>query len=156
MGAHVADTSELSPSSLPVWLIWAWLIYFTEKAMAPHSSVLACRIPGTEEPGGLLSLGSHRVERDWSDLAAAAAQSFPGGASRKEPACQRDVELQVWSLGWEDPLEEGMTTHFSILPWRIPWSKEPDRLQSMGLQRVGHDWSNLALTHIVYIPCLGE
>ena len=44
-----------------------------EKEMATHSSVLACRIPGTGEPGGLLSLGSHRVGHDWSDLAAAAA-----------------------------------------------------------------------------------
>ena len=44
-----------------------------EKAMAPHSSVLAWRIPGTEKPGGLLSLGSHRVRHDWSNLAAAAA-----------------------------------------------------------------------------------
>ena len=44
-----------------------------EKEMAPHSSVLAWRIPGTGEPGGLLSLGSHKVRHDWSDLAAAAA-----------------------------------------------------------------------------------
>ena len=44
-----------------------------EKAMAPHSSVLAWRIPGTGEPGGLPSMGSHRVGHDWSDLAAAAA-----------------------------------------------------------------------------------
>ena len=44
-----------------------------EKEMATHSSILAWRIPGTEEPGGLLSMGSHRVGHDWSDLAAAAA-----------------------------------------------------------------------------------
>ena len=44
-----------------------------EKEMATHYSVLAWRIPGTGEPGGLLSMGSHRVEQDWSDLAAAAA-----------------------------------------------------------------------------------
>ena len=47
--------------------------YALEKEMAAHSSVLAWRIPGTAEPGGLLSLGSHRVRHDWSDLAAAAA-----------------------------------------------------------------------------------
>ena len=45
----------------------------------------------------------------------------------------------VRSLGWEDPLEEGMATHSSILAWRILWTEEPGRLQSMGLQRVGHD-----------------
>ena len=47
--------------------------YDLEKEMATHSSVLACRIPGTGEPGGLPSMGSHRVGHDWSDLAAAAA-----------------------------------------------------------------------------------
>ena len=48
-------------------------------------------------------------------------------------------EMRVPSLGREDPLEEGMATHSSILAWRIPWTEEPDRLQSMVLQRVGHD-----------------
>ena len=48
-------------------------------------------------------------------------------------------ETQVRSLGREDPLEEGMTAHSSILTWRISWTEEPGRLQSMGLQRVGHD-----------------
>ena len=48
-------------------------------------------------------------------------------------------EIWVQSLGWEDPLEEGMATHSSILAWRIPWTEEPGRLQSMGLQRVRHD-----------------
>ena len=43
------------------------------------------------------------------------------------------------SLGQEDRLEEGMATHSSILAWRIPWTEEPGRLQSMGSQRVGHD-----------------
>ena len=45
-------------------------------------------------------------------------------------------EIQVQSLGQEDPLEKGMTTHSSILVWRIPWTEEPGRLQSMGLHRV--------------------
>ena len=48
-------------------------------------------------------------------------------------------ETQVQSLGQEDPLENGMATHSSILSRRIPWTEEPGRLQSMGLQRVGHD-----------------
>ena len=46
-------------------------------------------------------------------------------------------ETWVWSLGWDDPLEEGMATHSSILAWRIPWPEEPGRLQSMGWQRDG-------------------
>jgi len=48
-------------------------------------------------------------------------------------------EIQVNSLVWEDPLEEGMATHSSILAWRIPWTEEPDGLQLIGLQRVRHD-----------------
>ena len=48
-------------------------------------------------------------------------------------------ESQVRSLGWEDPLEKEMATHSSVLDWRIPWTGEPGGLQSMGLQRVGHD-----------------
>ena len=48
-------------------------------------------------------------------------------------------ETWVRSLGWEDPLEKEMATHSSTLAWRIPWRKEPGRLQSMGLQRVRHD-----------------
>ena len=47
-------------------------------------------------------------------------------------------ETPVRSLGQEDPLETGMVTHSSILAWRIPWTEEPDGLQSMGLQRVRH------------------
>ena len=49
------------------------------------------------------------------------------------------LETWVRSLGQEDPLEKGMATHSSILAWRIPWTEEPDRLQSMGLQRVRHE-----------------
>ena len=52
--------------------------------------------------------------------------------------------MQVQSLGQEDPLEVGMATHSSILAWKIPWTEEPGRLQSIESQRVGHDWSNLA------------
>ena len=52
------------------------------------------------------------------------------------PAIQ---EMQVRSPGREDPLEEEMTTHSSILPWRIPWTEKPGGLQFMGSQRVGHD-----------------
>ena len=50
-------------------------------------------------------------------------------------------ETWVQSLGWEDPLEKEMATHSSTLAWRIPWREEPGRLQSLGSQRVGHDWA---------------
>ena len=52
------------------------------------------------------------------------------------PAMQ---EMRVQFLGWEDPLEKEMATHSSIVVWEIPWIEEPGRLQSMGLQTVGHD-----------------
>ena len=55
-------------------------------------------------------------------------------------------ETWVRSLGWEDPLEKEMATHSSTLAWKIPWTEEPGRLQSMGLQRVGHDWATLPFT----------
>ena len=62
---------------------------------------------------------------------------FPSSSVVKNlPAMQ---ETRVRSLGWKDPLEKEMATHSSILAWRIPWTEEPDRLQSMGLQTVGHD-----------------
>ena len=56
---------------------------------------------------------------------------------KNPPAMQ---ETWVRSLGQEDSLEKGMATHFSILAWRIPWTQKPCVLQSMGSQRVGHDW----------------
>ena len=57
--------------------------------------------------------------------------SFPGGSDGKE--LPEMWETPVWSLGWEDLLEKGMTTHSSVHAWRIPWREEAGRLQSMGL-----------------------
>ena len=68
--------------------------------------------------------------------------SLPLGASlvaqmvKRLPAMQ---ETQVQSLGRDDPLEKEMATHSRTLAWKIPWTEEPGRLQSMGLQRVGHN-----------------
>ena len=55
---------------------------------------------------------------------------------RNSPAVQ---ETWVQFLGWEDPLEEGMETHYSILAWRVPWTEEPGGLQSMGMQGIRND-----------------
>ena len=62
---------------------------------------------------------------------------FSGGASGKEPICQ--CKMWVQPLVWEDPPEEGMATHSSILGWRIPQTEEPSRLQSIGSQWIVHD-----------------
>ena len=56
--------------------------------------------------------------------------------------------MQVWYLGQEDPLVEGTATDSSILAWETPWTEEPCRLQMMGLQRVGHDWSDLVCKYL--------
>ena len=62
--------------------------------------------------------------------------SLAAQTGKNLPAMQ---ETQVQSLGQEDPLEKGMTTHSSIPAWRIPWTEEPGGLQSMGSQSVRHD-----------------
>ena len=54
---------------------------------------------------------------------------------------QEAQEMQVWSLGQEDPLEEEVAAHSSVLAWEIPWKEEPGGLQSTGLQKVEHDWA---------------
>ena len=70
---------------------------------------------------------------------------FPGGLAGKNlPATQEPQETQIRCVGQEDPLEKVMATHFSILAWRTPWTEESGGLQSIGLKRVGHNWSNLA------------
>ena len=65
------------------------------------------------------------------------------------PAMQ---ETQVQSLSWEDLQEKEMATHSSTLAWKIPWTEEPGSLQSMGLQRMGHDWA----TSLSLIPASSE
>ena len=161
-----------------------------EKAMAPHPGTLAWRIPWTEEPGGLQSLGSRRVGHNWAT--SLSLFTFMHWRRKWQPTpvflpgesqgwgslvgCRYGVaqsrtrlkwlsngsssiywelpwwlrwlkhllavrENQVRSLGGEDPLEKEMTTHFSTLAWKIPWMEEPRRLQSIGWQRVAHDWA---------------
>ena len=68
------------------------------------------------------------------NLAWGASLMAPGD---EESACNAGDLGSI--LGWEDPLEKGMATHSSILAWRIPWTEEPVRLQTMGSKRVGHD-----------------
>ena len=69
---------------------------------------------------------------------------FPGGSDSKESA-----HNVGWSLSQGDPLEKEVATYSGILAWRIPWTEEPGRLQSMGLQRVRHNWETNTHTHAV-------
>ena len=115
---------------------WIWLSNFTlffhchalEKEMATHSSVLAWRIPGMVEPGGLPSLGSHRVGHDWSDLAAAAAgnvQGFPGGAVVKNlPADAGDARYVGSAPGSERSPGGGHGNPFQYSWWENSMDRE--------------------------------
>ena len=76
--------------------------------------------------------------RSWASQAVLVVKNLPANAGDL-----RDTSLIP---GLEDSLEEGMATHFNILACRIPWTEEPGGLQPIGLQRVGHDWSDLAHT----------
>ena len=64
---------------------------------------------------------------------------FPGSVVKNLPAIQETQEIWVRSLGWDNPLEEEMATHSSILALEISWTEEPGGLWFLGLQRVGHD-----------------
>ena len=64
---------------------------------------------------------------------------------------QEMEEVWVWSLGWDNPLEEGMATHSSILAWGIPWTEEPGGLQSMRLQRLRKEGSDLAVSDLIEV-----
>ena len=94
-------------------------------------------VPGAEgvrgqEIGRAAScLTSHGMEGEFLKYSSLMAQMV-----KNLPAMQ---ETRVQSLGWEDLLEKEMVTHSGILAWRIPWTEEPDGLQSSGLQRVGHE-----------------
>jgi len=100
--------------------LWCLLSHSAEKAMAPHSSTLAWKIPWAEKPGRLQSMGSLRVRHNWA------------------------TSLSLFTfLHWRMQ-EKKMATHSSVLAWRIPGTGEPGGLLSMGSHRVGHGWSDLA------------
>ena len=132
--------------------------------MAPHSSTLAWKIPWTEEPGRLQSMGSRRVGHDW--VTSLSLFTFMHWRRKWQPT---PVFLAGESQGWRSlvgcspwghkesdttewlhfhfhfhALEKEMATHSSVLGWRIPGTAELGGLPSMGSHRVGHDWSDLA------------
>ena len=89
------------------------------------------------DPGSIPGLGrslggglGNPLQYSWASLVAQMVKNLP--------AMQELQETQVRSLSQEDPLEEGMATHSSIIAWRLPWTEEPGWLQFMGSQRVGH------------------
>ena len=92
-----------------------------EREMATHSSVLAWRIPGTGEPGGLPSLGSHRVGHDWRDLAAAAAVSWWAVC---ECVCETGIHLRLWIRSWCSQRGKPWLSHLVLLSY-FSWVHSP-------------------------------
>ena len=90
--------------------------------------------------------GWHRGSTQWTLIITVIMLTvgFPGGSAVKNLPSVPVLKSPVWSLGQEYPLKKGMATHSSVLAWRIPRTEESGGLQSMALQRVGHDWSGLA------------
>lgn len=120
---------------LPCWLV-----------VSEELSELNNGFPSSIKKKSTLNGGS-RLYRPWSLHNTGNALVFPGCGSDKEVTCQcRIDEIQLQSLGQEDPGEEDMAIHFSILDWRVPQTKELGSCQSMGSQS-WHDWSYLARTH---------
>ena len=135
-----------------------------ERAMATHSSVLAWRIPGTGEPGGLLSMGPHRVGHNWSDLVVAAAAaaaactfcgnvnwySYYGKQNGDSLKTRNKATIHGDDIGWDGWMA-------SLIQWTWVWANsgrlwrigKPSMLQFMGFQRVRHDW---AIEQQQYIP----
>ena len=113
-----------------------------EKGMATHSSILAWRIPWTEEPGRLQSMGSQRVGHDWATSLSFTFMSYIGlprwlSVKRTHLPVQ---EMQIWTLGWENLLEKAMATHSSILAWKSHGQRSLVSYSPWGCKRVGHDW----------------
>ena len=128
--------------------------------MAAHSRTLAWKIPWTEEPGGLQSMGSLRVRHDW---ATSLSRIGEGNGNPLQCYClENPRDRGVW---WAaiygvaegqtrandftftfhfHALEKEMATHSSVIAWRLPGTGEPGGLPSMGWHRVGHNWSDLA------------
>ena len=128
--------------------------------MTPYSSPLAWKIPWTEEPGGLQSMGSLRVGHDWATSLSLFTfmhwrrkwQPTPVFLPGESQGRGSLVGCRLWgrtesntteSLHFHS-LEKEMAAHSYVLGWRLPGTGEPGGLLSMGLHRVGHDWSDLA------------
>ena len=128
-----AWSAVISPSFR--YLLHLFLMLISYIYGFPHSSVDKESTCNAGDPGSIP--GSRRspgegigypFQCSWASLVVQLVKNVPSMQ-----------ETRIRPLGWEDPLEKGMATHSSILAWRIPWTEEPGRLQSMGLQRVGLD-----------------
>ena len=145
---------------------------YAEKAMATHSSTLAWKIPWMGEPGRLQSMGSPGVRHDWATSLSCLGEGNgnplqcsclenprDGGAwwAAVYGVAQSRTRLKWLSSSSSSSIHlwaKGMATHSSICAWTIPWTEETCKLQSLGLQRVRHDWSDWAYMHTSINPTL--
>ena len=134
------------PSESPTGLI----LYYKHRRCKPAASLqLGCTTlqvwpgdqtkkarSGSSRKSWASRIASIHVLLHWASLVAQTGKHLPA-----------TWETWFWSLDWEDPLEKEMATHSSTLSWIIPWTEEPSRQQSMGSQKVGHDWA----TSLIYM-----
>ena len=118
-----------------------WASQVAAAAKSLQSCPTLCNPIDSSPPGSAIPGILQARTLEW----AAVSFSSQGALEVKNPPANAgDVRDEDQSLGREDPLEDGMATHSTILAWRFPWTEEPGGLQSMGSQRVRHYWGNLA------------
>ena len=123
-----------------------------EKATAPHSSVLAWRIPGMGEPGGLPSMGLHRVGHDWSDLAVAAAvPGFSGGSAVKHPSANTGDSSSIPGLRRSPGGGNGNSLHSSCL--ENPMDRGAWQATIYGVSKSRTRLSNRVHMHAIHSAC---
>ena len=110
---------------------WGYRISRVSDSLVYLRFYVSCIPPTFLEYRVLKDISCHFLVRSWTSQVAQMVTYLPAGQ-----------KTWIWSLGQEDPLEKWMATPSSILAWRIPWTKLPGGLQSMGLQKVRHDWVN--------------
>ena len=139
---HFPNLSNVSRIGGRFFVIWATREALLKPVVTSNSVHSQWELQMSWGLGTFAATISRRsLVKDWALKQVGA--SLPAQRLKHLPAMQ---ETQVQSLGREDPLEKEMATHSSIIAWRIPWMEEPGGLQSMGSQRVGHDWAT-SLTH---------
>ena len=125
----------------PNWWTWVWV---NSRSWSWTGRLGVLQFMGSQRVGHDWATELHWVESVLGPFQVALVVKKQKQKQKNLPANAGDVGL---TLGSKNPLEEGMATHSSILACRIPWTGEPGGLQPVGLQRVGHNWNDLAPTH---------
>ena len=145
-GIHVFPILNPTPSSLTIPSLWVVPAHQPQASSIVHRTWTGNSFHIIFNGGGSINnvwLQEGFVE-SWASLVALMVKNLP-----------TIPQTWVWSLDQEDPLEKRMATYSSILAWRIPWTEEPSGLQSMGLQRVRHDWAT-NITTTCWKFCFGK